>query len=227
MTIREYRPGDLVIFCDTGREHPKTYKFLNDFEAFEGIPVIRIKYSDSQDPFRALLAKYDFRKIPNRMKRICTVELKIMTAKRYLKKRGILRFINLLGFRADEDKRVREHVSPKKVLTEFPLYKAGIDKQQVDAYWVTKPYRLEIPRILGNCTLCFLKGQAAIMAILREYPELADPWIEDERLAALTFGHTYLTGITIKQLRDLAQNNLFKDYGLDHIDPAFSCGCTT
>ena len=37
MTIHEYRDGDLVIFCDTGREHEKTYKFINDFEAFEKI----------------------------------------------------------------------------------------------------------------------------------------------------------------------------------------------
>jgi 3'-phosphoadenosine 5'-phosphosulfate sulfotransferase (PAPS reductase)/FAD synthetase len=30
MTIKYYKPGDLVIFCDTGREHFKTYKFIND-----------------------------------------------------------------------------------------------------------------------------------------------------------------------------------------------------
>ena len=30
MTIMNYREGDLVIFTDTGREHPKTYKFIND-----------------------------------------------------------------------------------------------------------------------------------------------------------------------------------------------------
>ena len=34
MTITEYKLGDLVIFCDTGREHSKTYKFINDFEKF-------------------------------------------------------------------------------------------------------------------------------------------------------------------------------------------------
>ena len=44
MTIMNYREGDLVIFADTGREHDKTYKFINDFEAYENIPVIRISY---------------------------------------------------------------------------------------------------------------------------------------------------------------------------------------
>lgn len=33
LTIREYNPGDIVLFCDTVEEHAKTYKFLNDFEA--------------------------------------------------------------------------------------------------------------------------------------------------------------------------------------------------
>ena len=37
MTILNYREGDLVIFADTGREHPKTYKFINDFEAHEEV----------------------------------------------------------------------------------------------------------------------------------------------------------------------------------------------
>ena len=41
MVIKYYQQGDLVIFCDTEREHPKTYKFINDFEAHENIPIIR------------------------------------------------------------------------------------------------------------------------------------------------------------------------------------------
>ena len=28
---RKFKKGDLVIFTDTGREHTKTYKFINDF----------------------------------------------------------------------------------------------------------------------------------------------------------------------------------------------------
>lgn len=44
MVIHYYKPGDIVIFCDTGREHPKTYKFINDFEAYEQIPIIRLQH---------------------------------------------------------------------------------------------------------------------------------------------------------------------------------------
>ena len=63
MTILEYKEGDIVIFCDTGREHEKTYKFINDFEAFENIPIIRLKYEGG---FEKLIEKR--KALPNIMK---------------------------------------------------------------------------------------------------------------------------------------------------------------
>ena len=102
MTIQEYKEGDLVIFCDTGREHPKTYKFINDFEAFENIPIIRLKYEGG---FEALLKKT--KGIPNQFKRYCTVELKVKTARRYLRSLKITKYENLIGFRYDEPLRVK------------------------------------------------------------------------------------------------------------------------
>lgn len=234
MTIKEYLPGDLVIFCDTGREHPKTYKFINDFEAFENIPIIRLKYYDSENPFQELLQRRKYKVIPNRVKRICTVELKIKTTKRYLRSIGIQKFINLIGFRADEQNRVLKRKQYyKKVIDTFPLYDQGITKQDVNHYWSSKSYTLEIPSILGNCTLCFMKGVNAIIAILSVYPELADPWIEDEKKAAIQCGtqkvgngRLYFPGVSIQQLKNIAQNNLFKNYDLVKIEPAYKCGCT-
>lgn len=228
MTIQEYKEGDLVIFCDTGREHPKTYKFINDFEAHENIPIIRLKYKNSDDPFDQLLKDRDYKRIPYRMNRFCTDELKIKTARRYLVSLGIKKYINKIGFRFDEELRVKRHIEKiKSVKTVFPLYESKIDKQQINDFWSKKPYNLEIPSILGNCTLCFMKGKNAIMAILREYPELAIPWINDEENAKKHFGHQYIKGISIKQLSEIAQNNLFKDYNLNEIKPAFDCACTS
>lgn len=225
MTITEYKPGDIVLFCDTGREHPKTYKFINDFEAFENIPIIRIGGKDS---FYNYLAKRNFEEIPNRVKRSCTIELKIKPARRYMRSLGFMKYENMIGFRADEPQRVvKAKQIWKQVVIKYPLYEQGITKQQINEYWKNKPYNLEIPSILGNCTLCFMKGKNSILAILREYPELANEWIEDERRSAKHFGYTYLDGVTIEALRDIAQNNLFKGYDLGEIKPAFDCACTT
>lgn len=161
MTILIYQPGDIVLFSDTMREHPKTYKFINDFE-------------------------------------------------------------NYIGFRYDEPNRKRKDYS-KKVFNKFPLFDLKITKEQINDFWSKKNYNLEIPHILGNCTLCFNKGQNAIIAILRNFPELADEWIDDEDKAN---GRTYFNKITIRKLKEIAQNNLFKDYPIENIEPAFNCKCT-
>lgn len=231
MTIKEWKEDDLVVFCDTGREHPKTYKFINDFEAHEGIPVIRLKYRNEENPFDALLSRKKYKVIPNRVKRICTDELKIKTNKRYLKSIGILTFENFIGFRADEAHRVhrRKH-NFKKVFDKFPLYEQGITKAMVNDFWSKKPYTLEIPSILGNCDLCFMKGKNAIISILSVYPELADKWIADEEEAqkgGKFGGHTYFPDVTYKILKQIAQNNLFKSTDLSEIAPAFDCACTS
>jgi hypothetical protein len=224
MTIHEYREGDIVIFCDTGREHPKTYKFINDFESYENIPVIKLKYEGG---FRNLLDKK--KAIPNNFKRFCTIELKIKTARRYLRSLGINSYENMVGFRYDEQLRVKRRKKMWKTVTDiFPLYDKKIDKQIVNDYWSKKPYTLEIPSILGNCTLCFMKGKNAIMNILAAYPELADEWIEDEeRSKIIGGGYQYFEKISIKQMRDISQNNLFKGADLSEITPAFNCACTS
>jgi len=230
MTLKYYQPGDLVIFCDTGREHPKTYKFINDFEAFEKIPVIRLKYENSENPFRHLLEKKKYKVIPNRVKRICTSELKIVTCKRYLRSIGIQSFENFIGFRHDEQRRLLKRVQKyKKVIDKFPLNEDKITKEHIDAYWQQKEYTLEIPSILGNCTLCFMKGKNAIIAILREHPELADEWIKDEDIAQANGklgGHTYFPDTTIRELLNVS-NQLKRDYDLTEIKPAFDCSCGT
>ena len=218
MVIHYYQPGDLVIFCDTGREHPKTYKFINDFEANENIPIIRLQYDGG---FEGLLNKT--KGVPNQFKRYCTVELKIKTCRRYLRSLGIMKYENFVGFRHDEPLRVKRRKQMwKQVIDKFPLYDDQIDKPKINAYWETKPYNLEIPSILGNCTLCFMKGKNAIINILSVYPELADPWIADEEKKQ----NTYLNGVSIKQLKSIAQNNLFTNH-LENLSPAFDCACTT
>ena len=226
MTIQEYKEGDLVIFCDTGREHEKTYKFINDFEAHENIPIIRLKYKDAENPFDALLKHNKYSNIPNNMKRFCTIELKIKTARRYLRSLGIRNYENVIGFRFDEPLRVsRRKQMWKGVIDKFPLFEKKIDKQMINEYWSKKQYNLEIPSILGNCTLCFMKGKNAIISILSSYPELANEWIEDEKNNKK--GYTYFNGISMQELKDIAQNNLFKNYDLNEIKPAFDCACTS
>jgi 3'-phosphoadenosine 5'-phosphosulfate sulfotransferase (PAPS reductase)/FAD synthetase len=223
MVLHYYTCGDIVLFCDTGREHPDTYRFINDFEANEGIPITRLKYPGG---FDGLLKAEKNKAIPNPVKRFCTKVLKIKTARRYLRSIGLFSYENFIGFRSDEQLRVIRYKEKwQQVRTRFPLYEDGISKAIILDYWKQKSYNLEIPSILGNCTLCFMKGKNAIVSILARYPELAEPWINDEKLD--TENHTYFNGITIEQLRNIAQNSLFKQYDLEELQPAFNCACTS
>ena len=209
--------SDIVLFTDTGREHPYTYKFINEFEKNEGIKIHRAMYEGG---FDAYVRKVKF--LPNQAMRICTSELKIKTAKRYLRSLGIQSFESYIGFRADEERRVNNYKQMfKKVIPKFPLFEMGITKEDVNQYWLSKDYTLEAPSILGNCDLCFLKGKNAIVTILQHYPELADKWIADEE----AIGATYFKDISYKQLLHIAKNQLSL-FDLNKSLPAYSCSCT-
>jgi 3'-phosphoadenosine 5'-phosphosulfate sulfotransferase (PAPS reductase)/FAD synthetase len=215
--------NDIVLFTDTGREHPLTYKFIDDFEKHEDIKVTRISYKGKFDGF---LQSRDYKRIPNRMIRTCTDELKVKTSKRFLRKKGIFTYQNYIGFRFDEPKRVIKFKENfKRVKTLFPLYDQKITKEMVNQFWLNKSYNLDIPSILGNCDLCFLKGKNNIIKILQLYPELAEKWIKDEEESKRHFGHTYFPDVTYKGLLQMAQSQKSL-FNLEDSLPAYSCSCT-
>ena len=223
MTILEYNPEtDIVLFSDTGREHPKTYKFLNDFEAFEKIPIHRVIYKNEfGSGFTALYTKKKI--IPNRQFRTCSVELKIKMATRYARKDlGLKKMDWLIGFRSDEKNRVDNYECEKYKSPKFPLYEKGLTLEDVYSFWACRNYTLEIPRILGNCDLCFLKGKNNIIRIMQHYPEMADKWIADEKRN----GKTFIKGITYEQLLSIAMRTK-QLFPLDDLASAYpNCHCT-
>jgi hypothetical protein len=224
---------DIVLFTDTGREHPLTYKFIDDFERNENIKVHRAEYTSPSAPglkgFDALIENKKY--VPNRMQRFCTSELKILTAKKYLRILGVRTFENYIGFRADEPNRVKNYNNKyKRVFPKFPLFDKGVNKEMVNQYWLTRPYTLEIPSILGNCDLCFLKGKDNIIKIMQHFPELAQRWIDDEAKVKFKPHHknkaTYFGNVSYAELFRAAQSQKSL-FDLTESLPAYSCSCTT
>ena len=108
-------------FADTGWEAEKTYKHLDYLEKSLNIKIHRIK-SKNYDGFEDLSIKRGF---PNRLKRFCTEELKIIPSNDFIKSYQDMGYtvINVTGVRADE--------SESKILKE-PKVKNGVascDKQ--------------------------------------------------------------------------------------------------
>lgn len=206
--------GDLpdrvvVLFQNTGREMPQTLDFVQECGHRWGVNIVWLEYtaeapffevvghnSANRDgaPFEALIRKRKF--LPNVRARFCTTELKVRTAKRYLRSLGWDYWANAVGLRADEPQRLKpEGVKLGDRWTVWqPLARAGVTKRTVSAFWNGQPFDLDLPNVNGNCWLgncdgCFLKSEASVAAFAREFPDRARWWEEMEELASdLTSG---------------------------------------
>lgn len=163
----------------------------DDESAFE--VVSHNSASRNGEPFMQLCRKRRY--LPNPIARFCTVELKIRTMARYGLSLGWAEFDKVVGLRADEPIRVSkmrawaEEGSKTRERGErdviMPLADAGATRAHVTAFWQWQGFDLRLPNNdgttpMGNCDLCFLKGGATILGIIRERPELAQWWAEAE-----------------------------------------------
>lgn len=115
---------------------------------------------------------------PWAMSRICTAYLKIRTQQKYVASLGWDDPTVYVGLRADEPDRIakmNERNEKRDTDERAPLNEAGIVKADVMKYWGSKPYDLEIPEYLGNCTGCFLKDEADLATALLD-PETEAAW---------------------------------------------------
>ena len=196
-----------VVFANTGKEDLATLKFVQDCSDNWNVPIIWVEYQHDEphfkvvnfetasrngEPFEELIRYGSRRYLPNPMTRYCTVDLKIKAAQRYLFSVGWTEWENLVGIRADEQRRVAKiRANPSdgnKGITRFmPLATAGVTKEEVGKFWAKNTFDLELPNINGityhgNCDLCFLKKTTAVMSLIAEKPERAVWWAKMETL---------------------------------------------
>jgi 3'-phosphoadenosine 5'-phosphosulfate sulfotransferase (PAPS reductase)/FAD synthetase len=122
--------------------------------------------------------------LPNVAMRRCTQWLKIKTSWRYARfVLGWREYANAIGLRWDEPRRSAKP-DPKSTSGEsplMPLKAARVTVGDVMDFWSRQPFDLALRPDEGNCDLCFLKGQGKLLRIMREHPELAEWWIQQER----------------------------------------------
>jgi hypothetical protein len=110
--------------------------------------------------------------LPNGVHRICTGHLKMRCAAQFCADRWSIEknaFECRLGLRADEENRVNSakewgRDGGKAV---FPLYDAGVEKEDVAAFWSKQPFSLSIRSHEGNCGGCYMKRAAALVDLIR------------------------------------------------------------
>lgn len=202
-------PEDIwVVFANTGKEVPETLDFINDVSDKWNVPIHwleldihnekpiyrnkEVNYktaSRNGEPFAALIDRKKM--LPNPVMRICTAELKMGVLTRFMRSHGYKNWSNVVGLRYDEPKRVASQrkandQGKNKWFNYAPLFDDKKTVEDVSNFWIKSNFDLNLPNhngrtLAGNCDLCYLKGTQTLVDILREKPQLADWWIEQEQ----------------------------------------------
>ena len=193
-----------VVFANTGMERPETLDFVDICGREWGVPIAWVQYdweaphrtrivdrataSRNGEPYAALIDRKGF--VPNVTLRACSGFLKRDRIEAFARHRlGLKRWHSVIGLRADEPRRVwrmraRNCGNRTGASAILPLADAGVREADVLEWWKRQPFDLAIPGYAGNCTLCYLKGRAKLIRLIREEPALADWWIKQEAKVA-------------------------------------------
>lgn len=176
-----------IVFANTGEENEETLKFVEECSVLFNREIVWVEYDrkDGKPSFKVVnfvdayrshdignlenrFKDHPFRKaierfgIPSQNNFMCTRELKERPILRYMRSIGWLpRHYDLaIGIRADEIDRIGQYY--------YPLVKAGITKQMVNAFWDKMPFRLQLKGYQGNCKTCWKKSFRKLGTIAAE-----------------------------------------------------------
>lgn len=182
------------VFANTGREHDETLIFADKVDKLFGLNLVWLEgvtssehgvgmrhrvvsfetASRNGEPFEQFISVEG---IPNVSRQKCSDYLKTQTIRSWMRAVGLARrgwsAKTAIGMRADEPERASmEKASTKRYNLVYPLcHWGGFDKQDVNDFWDSMPFKLNIPPHHGNCLTCFKKSDAKLYLIAHEHPE--------------------------------------------------------
>ena len=196
------------VFCDTGAEHPKTYKFIRDVVSNFSINLTCLRASVNPEfgigttytvvsiddigpdlkPFMDVSLKYG---TPSVGAPRCTNEMKSIPSDKYCnEKYGRGNYTKWLGIRIDEPRRIKivdkqldifgesKRIDYSKIPLRYLGQISDFTKEDVLDFWEGQDFNLEITEELGNCVFCVKKGNNKIALAAKREPELAAQFIE-------------------------------------------------
>lgn len=204
-------PEDVhVCFANTGKEREETLRFVHECGTRWGVRIrwlerrrrkrgdpfeggfTEVGYNSASrngEPFSELIRQKQY--LPNSQMRYCTQELKIRVMRDFMKAQGWKTWTNAIGLRGDEMARVFRAIArnesgkdPFRVVMPMATQAAGMVRQaDVQGFWREQSFDLGLHSADGNCDLCFLKARQSRARRIRQDPNSADWWIEQERIA--------------------------------------------
>ena len=194
--MRDRVPDMEYVFCDTGKELPETYEYLNSVEAFLGTPIVRLNADYSFDHYLEIFSGF----LPSARMRWCTRDLKLRPFERYVGDDPVMSYI---GIRADE---YREgYISHKPTITAvYPFKEDGITK--ADVFRILDEVGLGLPeyytwRTRSGCYFCFFQRKAEWVGLKENHPELFKRAKTYEKPATATGQrYTWMPGESLDEL---------------------------
>ena len=193
-------PENIVVaFANTGKEREETLRFVHECGTRWGIHIYWIEWcaeapgfeivgynSASRDgePFAALIEKK--KRVPNWKERWCTQFLKVLPMFSLMRSLGHGEpgnYLEAIGLRDDEGIRILnglENAEKHGRRVIYPLAKAKIRKDDINAFWAEQDFDLQLPRGVGNCTHCFAMARADRINRIRLHPDDLPWWLDKE-----------------------------------------------
>ncbi|WP_020375124.1 phosphoadenosine phosphosulfate reductase family protein [Sulfobacillus thermosulfidooxidans] len=165
--MRDKVPEMEYVFCDTQKELPETYEYLERVEAYLGKPIVRLNAERGFDHWLQIYGGL----LPSSQARWCTRKLKLEPFEEYVGSDPVYSYV---AIRADENR--SGYISTKPNITAiFPFKEAGITKS--DVFRILDESGLYLPqyyewRTRSGCYFCFFQRQSEWVGLKERHPDL-------------------------------------------------------
>ncbi|MHB1681273.1 MAG: phosphoadenosine phosphosulfate reductase family protein [Bacilli bacterium] len=175
--MKDKVPEMEYVFCDTQKELPETYEYLDKIEAYLGKPIVRLTDDRGFDHWLQVYGGL----LPSSQARWCTRKLKIEPLEAYV---GTDAVISYVAIRADENR--NGYVSTKPNITPvFPFKETCIVKS--DVFRILEESGLGLPkyyewRSRSGCYFCFFQRRSEWVGLMDHHPDLFEKSKEYEKI---------------------------------------------
>ena len=165
--MRDKVPEMEYVFCDTEKELPETYEYLDRVQAYLGKTIHRLNANRGFDHWLQLYGGY----LPSGRMRWCTRMLKLKPFEEFV---GDDEVVSYVGIRADENR--EGYISTKpNIKAVFPLKEAGL--VEADVFRILEESGLGLPtyyewRTRSCCYFCFFQRKSEWVGLKERHPDL-------------------------------------------------------
>jgi 3'-phosphoadenosine 5'-phosphosulfate sulfotransferase (PAPS reductase)/FAD synthetase len=188
-------PDMEYFFCDTHKELPETYEYLDRVEARLGIKIQRLSSERGFDHWLDVYGGF----LPSPQSRWCTRQMKLAPMEKFI---GNDEAISYVGIRADENRDGYVSTQPT-IKAVFPFRDRGLVK--ADIIQLLEDSGIGMPdyyrwRSRSGCFFCFFQRKYEWVMLAQEHPDLFEASVKYEEEHSDGRNYTWTQGETLLEL---------------------------